>query len=109
MYPETKGVPLEEMDMVFGEGMYLFLSHSISNRHITGENKCSSSGSLPGWFNRIFTKNGSSSGGNRTRTFTERESYTPLRADHDHEGQDGEENDDGEDYELIKRNPDHES
>ena len=26
-YPETKGVPLEEMDIVFGEGIYRFLSH----------------------------------------------------------------------------------
>ena len=27
-YPETKGVPLEEMDIVFGEGIYRYLSHS---------------------------------------------------------------------------------
>ena len=82
-----------------------------------GENKharYSSSGGLSPWFKRIFAKDGSSLGDNRTRTFAEGEgSYTPLRADHDHdhdhdEGQDGEE-DDGEEYEMIKRDPGHES
>ena len=51
-------------------------------------------------------------GNNRFRSFTEREdSYAPLRADHDNdldEGQDDDE-DEGEEYEMIKRNPGHES
>ena len=87
---------------------------------IGGENKharYSTSGGLTRWFKRIFTKDSSNLGDNRTRTFTEPEgsSYTPLRADHDHdhdhdhdEGQDGDE-DEGEEYEMIKRNPGHES
>ena len=117
VYPETKGVPLEEMDIVFGEGIYRFLSHiQISDRKfIGGENEhdiYSSSGGLTRWFKRIFTKDGSSMGNNRSRSFTEREdSYAPLRADHDNdldEGQDDDE-DEGEEYEMIKRNPGHES
>lgn len=84
---------------------------------IGGENKharYSSSGGLTRWFKRIFTKDGSSSGDNRTRTFTEQEgTYTPLRADHDHDPDHDEEQDAdedvGEEYEMIKRNPGHES
>ena len=120
VYPETKGVPLEEMDIVFGEGIYRFLGHNqISDQsffflHIILGNKharYSSGGGPSRWFNRIFTKDGgSSSSDNRMRTFTEGEgSYTPLRADHDpdhdqDEVQDDDEND-GEEYEMIKRNP----
>jgi hypothetical protein len=80
---------------------------------VGGENKharYSSSGGITRWFKRIFSKDGSSIGNNRTRTFVEgEESYAPLRADHDHdEGQDGDE-DVGEEYEMIKRNHDDES
>lgn len=84
---------------------------------IGGENKharYSSSGGFTHWFKRIFTKDGSSLSDNRTRTFSEpEESYAPLRGDHDHdhdhdEAQDDDE-DDGEEYEMIKRNPGHES
>jgi hypothetical protein len=121
-------VPLEEMDIVFGEGIFWFLSRiQISDQRsfclhimIGGENKharySSSSGGLTRWFKRIFTKDGSSMGNNRTRSFTEREeSYAPLRADHDHdhdhdhdEGQDADE-DEGEEYEMIKRKSSHDS
>ena len=119
VYPETKGVPLEEMDIVFGEGMYRFPSRVQISDQITigGENKharYASSGGFTSWFKRIFTKDGSSMGNNRTRNFTgeREESYAPLRADHDDhdhddEGQDGDE-DEGEEYEMIKRNPGHE-
>lgn len=30
MYPETKGVPLEEMDAVFGEGNFSIFPHEIA-------------------------------------------------------------------------------
>lgn len=81
---------------------------------IGGETKrvrYSSSGGLTRWFKRIFTKDGSS---NRTSTFTEQqESYTPLRADHEHDHDHDEEQDDDDDdieeYEMIKRDPGHES
>jgi hypothetical protein len=105
VYPETKGVPLEEMDIVFGEGRiqsYIAISDRRLNIIIGGENKhagYSSSGGLSRWFKRIFRKVGS-------RPFTEgEESYRPLRADHDHD----EDENDGEEYEMIKRNPGHES
>ena len=75
------------------------------------------------WFKRVFTRGGSgggggggsSSGDNRMGNLTERESYTPLRGDHEHDHDDEEEDEvqeaeenDGEDYEMIKRHPDHE-
>ena len=120
MYPETKGVPLEEMDIVFGEGtlsvieLCSFIWFDIggggegANKHA----KYSSSGS---WFKRLFIKDGSGSANNRTRST--RESYTPLREDHDFDHDDDhvevrdqeEDDDDGEDYEMITRSsPDHE-
>jgi hypothetical protein len=68
------------------------------------------------WFKRTFTRSGgggSSSGDNRMGSLTERESYTPLRGDHEHDHDDEDEvpeaeENDGEDYEMIKRNADHE-
>ncbi|KAL0569122.1 hypothetical protein V5O48_012850 [Marasmius crinis-equi] len=71
LYPETKGVPLEEMDAVFGEGdgkshfsslgpsssseRASFLSDSSAypprNAHTSSSNR--------GWFGRLFRRNGS--------------------------------------------------
>ena len=111
VYPETKGVPLEEMDVVFGEGRCLLRKcDSLSDFSSGQENKDTryfSGGGLINWIRRTFTKDSLSSVDNRTRTFTERESYAPLREDHDHDDDDDvqypDEND-GEDYEMIKRN-----
>ena len=73
-----------------------------------GENRTryASSGSLFDWFRRIFTKDD----GTR-RVSAERESYAPLRGDHDEdedEMQNVEEHE-GEEYEMIKRKSSHDS
>ena len=91
-YPETKGVPLEEMDIVFREGTFLSLSHV----HF-----------LINFFQLSIL------GGQHKETrysFDEgRASYAPLREDHDHDHDDhydvgDPEEHGGEDYEMIERN-----
>lgn len=90
-YPETKGVPLEEMDIVFREGTFLSLeSYSFPDQ-------CFQLSLLGGEYKE--TRYSSDEG---------RASYAPLREDHDHDHDDhydvgDPEEHDGEDYEMIER------
>ncbi|KAG7445625.1 general substrate transporter [Guyanagaster necrorhizus] len=73
LYPETKGVPLEEMDAVFGEDEksgYNTVPLTSTDEHVSflpgpsyppksKHAKGMSSGSSSGWVSRLFTRNGS--------------------------------------------------
>jgi len=69
LYPETKGVPLEEMDAVFGEELHkehpglgsagertAFLASPHSAGHSSYPPKSMSSSTKQGWFGRLFNR-----------------------------------------------------
>ncbi|KIM41184.1 hypothetical protein M413DRAFT_445884 [Hebeloma cylindrosporum] len=120
LYPETKGVPLEEMDVVFGEDQKRYeVPPSPADFFRSPHRPPSLDRSRPsagGWYKRVFPFNLESSSKKK-----DDESYVPLRGvdgddrgrgldDDDGDGEDGD-GEDGleeaeEEYEMLEREGD---